>query len=125
LVLLITLASIILRPPAPLTAVEQRLVGNWNNVDLPGEELLCDVTFTANRTFHANDRQFVGQWWISSGQLHIKYRSGEWRENWLNPIRLWNAMRSGTVHTDIHFVGDRVELAKPGEPTFCELIGLR
>lgn len=32
LMLLVTLAGILLRPPAPLTAVEKRLVGNWNMV---------------------------------------------------------------------------------------------
>jgi hypothetical protein len=124
LVLLVALAGIVLRPPAPLTTTERRLVGDWTQVELPGEEVLSDMTFSADRTFRSNDGQFVGSWWITHGQVHVKYSSSDWGEHWLNPAMLWNHARRHAVAWDIRFVGDhgRVELAKHGEPPFCALV---
>jgi hypothetical protein len=126
LVLLIALTGALSRPPAPLTAVEKRLVGDWSQVDLPGGETLCDITFGADRTFHANDGQFVGHWRINSGRLHVRYYSADWREHWFDAVRLWNAVRRDAMDVDIRFVGDRdrVELAEPQGPSFRALIGL-
>ena|SRR5215469_3863301 len=120
LVLLVAIASIVLRPPAPLTAVEKRLVGDWNEIELPGKGVVFDMTFTADRVFHANGGQFVGRWSIIAGQLHVKYGRGDWREdrsNW-QPHKLWSALswRDESLF-DIQFVSDggRVELAEPGK----------
>lgn len=124
LVVLVAVACIVSRPPAPLAAVEKRLVGNWSQVDLPGGEVLSDMTFAVNRTFRGNDGQFVGRWWISSGQLHVEYYSADWREHLFDPVRLWKALRRDAVTVDIRFVGDagRMELAEPGKRPFCALI---
>jgi hypothetical protein len=80
------------------------------------------MTFSADRTFHANDRQFVGRWWIASGRLHVKYSGEDWREHWFNPVRLWEVWRGDAANWDIRFVGDRVELAEPGGPPSAALI---
>lgn len=127
-ILLVIAAGVVFRPPAPLTAVEKRLVGNWNKVRLPEDEYSSDMVFLADRTFHANDGQFVGNWWIKAGQLHIKYHSDDWREHWSNwqPIRLWRMLRSDSVKLDIRFAGDdRVEMAEPGGPPWCALLRLQ
>jgi hypothetical protein len=120
LILLVAIGGMILRPPAPLTAAEKRLVGNWNKIELPGEGVVFDMTFTADRVFHANDGQFVGRWSISGGQLHIKYGRGDWREDWSNwlPHNLWSALSwRDEANLNIRFIGGgkRVELADPGE----------
>lgn len=128
LILLVATASVVLRPPAPLTATEKRLVGNWNKMHLPDDGDSSDMVFLADRTFHANHGQFVGTWWISTGQLHIKYHSDDWRENWSNwhPIRLWEALQSDEATASTRFVDDdRVELAEPGKPPWCALIRLQ
>lgn len=106
LILLVATASVVLRPPAPLTATEKRLVGNWNKMHLPDDGDSSDMVFLADRTFHANHGQFVGTWWISTGQLHIKYHSDDWRENWSNwqPVSLWQFLKPDTVKLDIRFV---------------------
>lgn len=65
LILLVAAAGVNLRPAAPLTAVEKRLVGNWNKVALPDKEFVSDMAFFADRTFHANHGQYVGTWRIT------------------------------------------------------------
>lgn len=128
LILLVAAAGVSLQPPSPLTAVEKRLVGNWSKVDLPNEESSSDMAFLADRTWHANHGQFVGTWSISGGQLHVKYHSDDWREDWRNwqPLKLWRALRNEAESYDIRFVGDeRVELAQPGGDPFDALIRLQ
>lgn len=118
-VLMVAVASVVMRPPAPLTTFEKRLVGNWAEVDQPGDDLGCDMSFTADRAFHSNDGQFAGRWSINNGRLHIKYWNDDWREFWREwrLLRLWNALRwSDEITRNIRFTDDdhRVELSKPG-----------
>lgn len=124
--LFIAVVSVVLAPPKPLTAIETRLVGGWNQVMLPDEACLSDIAFEADRTFHANDGQFIGQWWISTGQLHVKYWRGDWREDWSNclPRELWESLRRREFSLNIRFVDgdDRIEMAEPGEPPSSALI---
>jgi hypothetical protein len=126
--LLVAAAGVVFRPPAALTAVEKRLVGNWNKVHLPDDDDSSDMAFLADRTFHGNDGQFIGTWWISNGQLYVKYHSDDWRENWSNwqPLKLWEVLRNETVIFDVRFVSDeRIELAQPGADPFSALIRLQ
>lgn len=124
---LIALAAVAFRPPAPLTAVEKRLVGNWNRVDLPDEDTSADMTFLPDRTFYSNDMQCAGRWRVSGGKLRVDYHSGDWREHWSTPLRLWSDLRGHTKTCNIRFGANEreAELAMPGEPPFCRLTPAR
>lgn len=126
IVLLIAAAKFWLRPPAPLTATEKRLVGNWNQIALPGEQPLTGMTFGEDRSFRSHDGQFAGRWWITAGQLHVKIWRDDWREDWSfwRVADQWRALRGDSGNCDMRFDGngDRVELARPGETADCALI---
>lgn len=124
LVWLIAFAAIIFRPPAPLTAVEQRLVGNWNKVYSTDEDDPSDMTFLPDRTWHGNDGQYVGRWRIDRGKLYVEYHCGDWREHWSDPPRLLKELRNRDESYNIRFHANerQAELAMPGEPPFCRLI---
>ncbi|HET6883164.1 MAG TPA: hypothetical protein VFI31_23545 [Pirellulales bacterium] len=126
LLLMIAVASIVLQPPVPLTATERRLLGDWKHIGLPGKEKLTGMSFAADRRFYSHNGEFVGQWSISGGQLHVKYWSVDWCDDWSiwRLTRVREALHVSREDWNIIFdkKGDRVELAQPGQPPECALI---
>lgn len=124
-ILIATVAFLSFPHRGPLTPTETALVGNWSQVSMPDQKTLAGMAFGSDRTFCTNDGEFMGQWWISAEQLHIKY----WRDE-PTILPFTNALKNARADTEIWQItfdenGDHAELSQPGNPPQTALVRSR